>query len=130
MVAVSDDVIERIADARLTAHLATARDGRPHVAPVWYLYDETDGAIRIVTAGRKLADIRANPYVSLSIEQSDAGVPEWTVTLHGQATVVDDPQQFDRVNQQINRKYGVEDDSWDDNTLVEIAVGSAALRTY
>jgi nitroimidazol reductase NimA-like FMN-containing flavoprotein (pyridoxamine 5'-phosphate oxidase superfamily) len=121
-------VAELVTAEPLTAHLATCRDGRPHVAPVWYLYD--DGVVSIVTTGRKLADIRANPYVSLSIEKSERGLPEWTVTLRGTADAVDDREAFERVNGRINRKYSVGGDAWEENTLVRIDVGSASFRTY
>ena len=112
----------------LSAYLATCRDGRPHVAPVWYLYD--DGVVSIVTTGRKLADIRANPYVSLSVEKSERGLPEWTVTLRGTARIIEDRDAFEEVNGRINRKYGVDGDSWEENTLVRIDIGSASVRTY
>jgi nitroimidazol reductase NimA-like FMN-containing flavoprotein (pyridoxamine 5'-phosphate oxidase superfamily) len=121
-------VAELVTTEPLTAHLATCRDGRPHVAPVWYLYDE--GVVSIVTTGRKLADIRANPYVSLSIEKSERGLPEWTSTLRGTADVVDDREAFEQANGRINRKYGVNGDSWEENTLVRIDIGSASFRTY
>lgn len=121
-------VSDRLTSEPLTAHLATCRDGRPHVAPVWYLYE--DGVVRIVTGGRKLADLRANPYVSLSVEKAERGQPEWTVTLRGTATVLQDPDEFEAVNRAINRKYGASQDAWAENTYVRIAVGSASLRTY
>lgn len=98
------------------------------MAPLWYTYD--DGVVEVVTTGRKLADLRANPYVSLSVEKSEAGRPEWMVTLRGTATVVEDEGQFLEVNRRINRKYGAGDDAWDGNTLVRIEVGSATHRTY
>jgi PPOX class probable F420-dependent enzyme len=125
---VPERVAELLAAEPLTAHLATCRDGRPHVAPVWYLYD--DGVVSIVTTGRKLADVRVNPYVSLSVEKAERGLPEWTVTLRGTADVVDDRDAFERVNGRINRKYGVGDEAWEENTLVRIDVGSASYRTY
>jgi len=128
MADVPPEVAERLAAEPLTAHLATCRDGRPHVAPVWYLYE--DGVVRIVTAGRKLADIRANPYVSVSIEKSERGLPKWTATLRGTAEVVDDRDAFESVNARINRKYGVGDDAWKENTLVRIVIGSASFRAY
>lgn len=112
----------------VVAHLATCSDGRPHVAPVWFVYDE--GTVEVTTTGRKLEDVRANPFVSLSVEASERGVPEWTVNLRGTATVVDDVAAFRAANARINRKYGVEDDAWADNTLVRIDVGSASARTY
>jgi len=125
---VPPEVEELVAGARLTAALATCRDGRPHVAPVWYRYE--DGVLEVVTAGRKLADLRANPYVSLAIERSERGHPDWTVTLRGTATVVEDEDAFRRANRRINEKYGADPDDWADNTLVRIAVGSASVRTY
>jgi PPOX class probable F420-dependent enzyme len=128
MAAIPDGVSDRLTSEPLTAHLATCRDGRPHVAPVWYLYD--DGVVRIVTAGRKLADLRANPHVSLSVEKAERGRPEWTATLRGTATVVGDADACAEVTRAINRKYGADEDAWAENTLVEIEVGSASLRTY
>lgn len=128
MAEVPAEVTELLTSEPLTAHIATCRDGRPHVAPVWYLYE--DGGVWIVTSGRKLADIRENPYVSLSIEKSKDGLPEWTATLRGTASVVDDPDTFQRVNERINRKYAVDGDAWADNTLVRIDIGSASYRTY
>ncbi|MFB6296111.1 MAG: pyridoxamine 5'-phosphate oxidase family protein [Halobacteriales archaeon] len=128
MAPIPADVAERLTSEPLTAHLATCRDGRPHVAPVWYVYE--DGAVWIVTAGRKLADLRANPYVSLSVEKAERGQPEWTATLRGTATPIEEEEVFEDVNRRINRKYGVNEDAWEENTTVRIDLGSASLQTY
>lgn len=125
----ADTAIERLLKGtRVTAHLATCQNGRPHVAPVWYRYE--DGVIEVVTAGQKLRNIRANPYVALSVEQSLEGDPIWTVTVRGTATVVEDPTAFETANRQINRKYRADPEDWTDNTLVRIEIGSASSRTY
>jgi PPOX class probable F420-dependent enzyme len=126
--AVPTEVERLLTSEPLLAHLATCTDGRPHVAPLWYLYD--DGVVEVVTTGRKLADLRENPYVSLSVEKSDGGDPAWMVTLRGTATVVEDEAAFREANRRINRKYGADDESWEDNTLVRIRVGSASHRVY
>lgn len=124
-----DPEVERLLTSEpAIAHLATCRDGRPHIAPLWYVYD--DGVVEVVTTGRKLDDIRENPFVSLSVERSTRGNPEWMVSLRGTATVVEDEDAFREANARINRKYGVGDEAWDDNTLVRIDVGSASARTY
>ncbi|WP_255195325.1 pyridoxamine 5'-phosphate oxidase family protein [Halorarius litoreus] len=128
MSAIDPEAAALLTSEPLLAHLATCRDGRPHVAPVWYLYG--DGVVEVVTSGRKLADLRENPYVSLSVEQSERGDPEWMVSLRGTATVLDDDDAFREANARINRKYGADEDAWTDNTLVRIEVGSASHRTY
>jgi len=128
MADVPGELADLLTSEPLTAHVATCHNGRPHVAPVWYLHD--DGVVWIVTAGRKLADLRTNPYVSLSIEKSERGLPEWTATLRGTASIVDDGDTFERINGRINRKYGLDEDAWEENEPVRISVGSASYRTY
>jgi nitroimidazol reductase NimA-like FMN-containing flavoprotein (pyridoxamine 5'-phosphate oxidase superfamily) len=126
---VPDRVEEFLTSEPLTAHLATSNDDRPHVAPVWFHYE--DGVVEVVTAGRKLRDIRENPYVSLSIERSTAGDPEWTTTLHGTAAVVEDDEVYREANRRINRRYGAPEDAWiGENTLVRVDIGSASYREY
>ncbi len=112
----------------LMAHLATSVDDRPHVAPLWYVYD--DGVVEIVTTGRKLANVRENPRVALSVQKDEDGDPHWMVTLRGTATVVEDEDAFRETNRRINAKYGVAEDAHAENTLVWIDVGSVNYRTY
>lgn len=122
------EIEDLLVDEPVSAHLATCREGRPHVAALWYRYE--DGTVEVVTTGRKLANVRANPRVALSIEKGERGLPEWTVTLRGTATVVDDEAESRAATRRINRKYGVEPDAWEENTLVRIDVGSASHTVY
>lgn len=123
------EIEELLADEPVSAHLATCREGRPHAAAVWYRY--ADGTVEVVTTGRKLANVRANPRVALSIEKGERGLPEWTVTLRGTATVVDDADASRAAARRINQKYGVDPDAWvEENTLMRIDVGSASHTVY
>jgi len=112
----------------LPAYLGTSHDDRPHVAPLWYRYE--DGTVEILTTGRKLENVQENPHVSLAVQKRDAGHPEWMVTLQGTATVVEDEDVSREANRKLNRKYGAEEDAWQENTLVSIDVGSASYQTY
>jgi nitroimidazol reductase NimA-like FMN-containing flavoprotein (pyridoxamine 5'-phosphate oxidase superfamily) len=125
---VPDEVAERLQSEPLPAYLATSQDDRPHVAPVWYRYE--DDVVEIMTTGRKLANIRANPRVSIAVQKHEAGVPEWVVTLLGTARVIEDDAENRAVNRQINRKYGADEDDWSENTLVRIDVGSVSYTSY
>jgi nitroimidazol reductase NimA-like FMN-containing flavoprotein (pyridoxamine 5'-phosphate oxidase superfamily) len=125
---VPPEIEELLTGDPLAAYLATSSDDRPHVAPVWYRYE--DGTVEVLTTGRKLANLRANPRVSLAVQRGPAASPEWTVTLLGTATVVEDEAATRDANRRINRKYGADDDAWSGNTLVRIDVGSASYRTY
>jgi F420H(2)-dependent biliverdin reductase len=73
-------------------HLATLTvmraDGRPHVSPVGFTYDNETRTARVITsaAARKAVLIGSNPRVALC--QVDGGV--W-LTLEGNATVTQEP---------------------------------------
>lgn len=116
-----------IADARLSVHVATSVDDRPHVAPVWYLYD--DGVVSFVTSGRKLRNLRQNPRVALSIEKGDESGVEWTVTMLGTATVIDDPERVEPVQRRIDEKYDNEED-YGFQPLVEVDIASTSHTVY
>jgi nitroimidazol reductase NimA-like FMN-containing flavoprotein (pyridoxamine 5'-phosphate oxidase superfamily) len=125
---IPSEIEELIASEPVVAHLATCSDNRPHVAPLWYRY--TDGVIEILTTGQKLANIRENPRVALSIQNDEDGIPQWMVSLRGTATIIDDEEKRREANHHLNRKYGVDEDSWTKNVLVRVDVSSTAYRTY
>ncbi|MFP8951848.1 pyridoxamine 5'-phosphate oxidase family protein [Natrialbaceae archaeon A-arb3/5] len=128
MVTVPPEAEQLLEDEPLMAHLGTCLEGRPHVAPVWYRYE--DGRVEIVTTGRKLVNIQENPRVALSVQAADEGDPQWMVTLLGTATVIEDEERTTAARRRINDKYGAEPDAYAENTLVRIDVGSASYRTY
>ena len=124
---VPDEVESLLTSEPLVAHLATSVEDRPHVAPVWYLY--ADETVEIVTGGRKLANIRENPRVAVSIQKDEGGHTEWMMSLLGTATVVDDEAAYSAVNRRINEKYDG-DEAYPENMLVRISVGTVNYRTY
>ena len=125
---VPDEVASLLTSKPLVAHLATSLNDRPHVAPVWYLY--ADDTVELVTGGKKLANIRENPRVALSVQHDEGGHTEWMVSLLGTARVVDDDETFAAVNARINEKYDAEEDAYPENTLVRISVGTVNYQTY
>ncbi|QLG26881.1 pyridoxamine 5'-phosphate oxidase family protein [Halorarum halophilum] len=103
-------VVDRIADASLSAHLATSVDDRPHVAPVWYAYD--DGSLWVSTGGRKLRNLRRNPRVAVSVESADrAGNVDWNATLLATARIVEDDERESWLLERIDEKYGGDGES-------------------
>jgi nitroimidazol reductase NimA-like FMN-containing flavoprotein (pyridoxamine 5'-phosphate oxidase superfamily) len=134
---VPSEIEDLIAGAALSAHLATTTDDRPHVAPVWYGYD--DGVLSALTGGRKLANCRENPRVALSIEKLRAGDPIWMVAMQGVAEVSEDSARIEAAREWIFPKYrahetdGGENESGSENSesaLIEITIGSATLQRY
>ena len=102
MAKLSQDELERFLDQAHVAHLVTLRpNGKPHVAPVWYVWD---GSRAVAMAGRdaiKVKNIRRNPAVSLSIAAAQR--PYHYVIIEGLATVTKD--DLDRQVRRICVRY-------------------------
>lgn len=126
----STEVETLLSEAVVSAHLATCVNDRPHVAPVWF--DYRDGVVSVLTGGRKLANLRENPRVALSIERADGGDVEWAVTLLGTARIVEDSERKRAAAARVFGKYTGDEDVDGDpgGSLVEIDVGSATLQRY
>lgn len=87
------------------ALLATTRkDGRPHVAPVWYDLDD-DGTILFTTGADtvKAHAIRRTGLVALCVQ--DDQPPFAFVTIHGTATWTDDLDQVRPWAARIGGRY-------------------------
>lgn len=126
---VPEEVEEWLTTGREMAHLATSRDDRPHVAPIWYRYE--DGVVEFVTGGKKLENVRANPRVSISIERSEDGVGQWHVVLFGTATVVTDEEKLWAGRTRLFQRYrgrdpSLEEDGEPPEALVRVGVASAS----
>ena len=102
MAKLSQDELVRFLDEAHVAHLVTLRpNGKPHVAPVWYV---CDGIRAVVMAGQdaiKVKNIRRNPAVSLSIAAGQR--PYHYVIIEGLATVTRD--DLDRQVRRICVRY-------------------------
>lgn len=110
------------------AHLATSVGDRPHVAPVWYRYE--DGVVELSIGGRKLENVRENPRVALSVQADEGGAARWMVALRGTARIVEDERKAEAGITRINEKYGANADAYGDNEFVRVEVGSATYSTY
>ena len=79
------EVDEFLAEA-LVSHLVTVRpDGRPHVAPVWFIWQGGHALAMVGEEAVKVANLRRNPLASLSIASADR--PYKYVVLEGEGAV-------------------------------------------
>lgn len=89
--------------------LATMRpDGRPHLVPVWFVWQKSEFFICVSSTSVKYKNIVQNGAVSLALE--DGSTP---VICEGGAVVVERPWPGE-INQEYKRKY-----DWEINTNTE-----------
>ena len=65
-------------------------DGRPHLVPVWFLWDGLKILVFSLPNTQKVTNIRNNANVSLALDAADQGYD--IVRLEGRATLLDDPE--------------------------------------
>jgi PPOX class probable F420-dependent enzyme len=92
---------ERLAGSRSYWLATTWPDGRPHLMPVWAVWD--DGALWFSSAvgSRKIRNLRADPRCVIATD--DAVRP---VVVEGLAAVVTEPERLRRLIDLENAKYG------------------------
>jgi PPOX class probable F420-dependent enzyme len=68
--------------------LGTVRpDGRPHLVPVWYLWNpDTDTILIFSKPDQKIRNLQQNPNVTLGLDDTDTG--EFVITMDGTATLL------------------------------------------
>ena len=77
--------------AELMMWLSTVRaDGRPHLVPVWFLWDGRSILIFSRPNQQKLLNLRHNPNVVVALDT--AGQGDDTVMFEGKAELLDDPR--------------------------------------
>lgn len=81
----ADDPETFLGDANV-AILATAdKSGRPHAAPIWYLYEDGEIIISTGQESKKARNVRVNPAVTLVVDRRE--LPYYAVMVHGSATI-------------------------------------------
>jgi PPOX class probable F420-dependent enzyme len=89
-----------------TAKLATVRaDGRPHVAPVWYVVDDDDDTIVFNTGETtvKGRNLRRDPRASICVD--DERPPFSFVLVDGLVELSDDPHELREWATRIGSRY-------------------------
>jgi PPOX class probable F420-dependent enzyme len=96
-----DEIAAFLAEANVAVLGTVDAQGRPHGAPVWYLYD--DGVIRISTGlgSQKHRNVEANPNVSVVVDSRS--LPYYAVMI--QATAEIGPQLDDEDRLRLATRY-------------------------
>lgn len=111
--------LERLATSR-NVWLATVRDdGRPHVAPVWFVYVDDRIWIGTGRSSVRVRNLRRSPAASAALEDGDAPVvAEGAVTIH-------DAERPAPVVEAFIAKYG-----WDVTVDVDDDLGELTLLEF
>jgi len=92
-----DACIELLAHHQFVGRLGLVVDGRPMILPVNYIFD-TDSVVFCTAGGTKLNAVVSRADVVFEVDDSSAlHQSGWSVVLRGQAEVITDPEQVERL---------------------------------
>jgi PPOX class probable F420-dependent enzyme len=81
-------VEQRLRDEPIIWLASVRPDGRPHLVPVWFLWDGATLVIFSKPANQKIRNLLHSPHVVLALDTADEG--EDVVLIEGQAELLDD----------------------------------------
>ena len=84
-------------------HLGCARDNRPYVVPMHYVYDGKE-LYFFTTAGMKTRFIEANPQVCLQVEEVQDAAHWRSVMVIGRANELTGPEETERAMKRITER--------------------------
>jgi PPOX class probable F420-dependent enzyme len=117
-------IFQRLRDD-LVLWLGSVRpDGRPHLALVWFLWNDKDLLIFSKPNQQKIRNLRQNPHVIMALETKEGVDP---ITLEGEAEVLADPTVNATLPEYV-AKYGahIEGIGYTPQTMAEVY--SQAIR--
>ncbi len=115
----NEHIVQRLQSSLITWFISVRPDGRPHSIPVWFLWDGSNILVFSQPENQKIKNIRHNPHVVLSLDNTDDGGD--VVTIEGTAELISLQElNLDAVLQAYGAKYGGElkDMNTDLNSLV------------
>ncbi len=99
-----NEIIDFLMDGTRTGKLSTVReDGHPHVAPIWFVWNEGKIIFCTMDSSVKAKNIRHNPKVSICVD--DESPPYAFVIIQGTAKFSDNQKDLLKWNTILGGRY-------------------------
>ncbi len=127
-VTVPESLLDILAwDARAIAHLATiGPDGEPQTSPVWFLWEEELIKVSVYETSQKMANIRRDPRVSVSIV--DPSDPYRYLEIRGRAVTHRRDPEMGLLTRMSGKYLGLDHYPWAQEEDVEVVISIEPRR--
>ncbi len=99
-----NEIIDFLMEGTRTGKISTVReDGRPHVAPIWFVWNEGKIIFCTMDSSIKAKNIRRNPQVSICVD--DESPPYAFVIIQGTAKFSDNQKDLLKWNTILGGRY-------------------------
>ena len=100
----TEEALEFLATGTRTAKVAwVASDGRPHVAPIWFIVEDGDMLFNTSAEAGKSRAMQRDPRISLVVDIEEP--PYAFVKVDGTVEITEDPDELLRVATLIGGRY-------------------------
>ena len=102
----SQSEINEFLDGVHIARVATTRpDGRPHIAPVWYLWEDDTLYFESESRTVKTRNLRQNPNIAISVDVTAGGLRLKYVILEGRVEYIENLEAVKKIAYRIYSRY-------------------------
>jgi PPOX class probable F420-dependent enzyme len=107
-ISMNPEEIEEFLTGGHTLQVATnGPDGRPHLAPMWYVVDDGRVVFRSFSKSQKIVNLRRDPRLTVLVERGLGYAELQGVMIRGTARLVDDPGFVLRIYGRLAAKYAM-----------------------
>lgn len=85
----SDEEIKEFLSKPKLARLATIDDNKPHLAPVWYLFEEGKIFVTTMKGSKKVRNIEKNPNISIIIDECYGKIGDLSYYTDANAVIIE-----------------------------------------
>jgi len=82
-------------------------DGRPHLAPMWYVVEDGKVVFRSFTKSQKILNLQRDPKLTVLVERGLAYTELQGVMIRGTAALIEDPAEVLRIYGRLAAKYAM-----------------------
>jgi PPOX class probable F420-dependent enzyme len=105
-VKLSQSEINEFLDGVHIARVATTRpDGRPHIAPVWYLWEDDTLYFESESRTVKTRNLRLNPNIAISVDITAGGLRLKYVILEGRVEFIENLEAVKKIANRVYSRY-------------------------
>jgi PPOX class probable F420-dependent enzyme len=102
-----EETAEFLAEGHTLQVATIGPDGRPHLAPMWYVVEDGRVVFRSFSKSQKIVNLRRDPRLTVLVERGLGYTELQGVMIRGTARLIDDPAYVLRIYGRLAAKYAM-----------------------
>ena len=100
-----EEIAAFLDEGRVLQVATIGRDGRPHLAPMWYAVEDGKVAFRSFTKSQKIINLKRDPRLTVLLEDGDGYAVLRGLMIKGRARLIADPDHVLDLYRKLAARY-------------------------